>query len=110
MTTTQRTSTVVDPLARRSVEVLRAGQAPSGAFVASPAFEVYRYAWLRDGAFCAHALDVAGERDAAGRWHEWVTTSLEAHRPSIEGVTRRIARGETPPHSEMPPARYTLDG
>ena len=39
-----------------------------------------------------------------------MSTSIEAHRSSIESVTRRIAGGETPPPSAMPPARYTLDG
>ena len=108
--TTQAVPAYADPIGRRSIEVLKAGQAPSGAFVASPEFDVYRYAWLRDGAFCAYALDVAGEREAAARWHEWVASSIEAHRRQIEDVTRRIAAGETPPHSAMPPARYTLAG
>jgi GH15 family glucan-1,4-alpha-glucosidase len=110
MTSTQPRGTHVDPLAQRSLEVLHAGQAPSGAFVASPAFDVYRYAWLRDGAFCAHALDVVGEHETAARWHEWVSASVEAHRPFIEAATRRVVDGETPPPSAMPPARYTLDG
>jgi isomaltose glucohydrolase len=101
---------LVDPLVRRSVEVLKDGQAPAGAFIASPAFTVYRYAWLRDGAFCAHALDVVGEYPAAAAWHEWVVRSIEAHREMIESATRRVAGGETPPHEAMPPARYTLDG
>jgi GH15 family glucan-1,4-alpha-glucosidase len=99
-----------DPLVPRSVEVLKAGQASSGAFIASPSFTVYRYAWLRDGAFCAHALDVVGERDAAAAWHAWVVRSIEAHRELIESATRRVRDGETPPPETMPPARYTLDG
>jgi isomaltose glucohydrolase len=99
-----------DPVLARSIEVLKAGQAPSGALVASPDFGVYRFAWLRDGAFCAHALDVAGERAAAWDWHGWVFRSVEAHRALIETVIERVANGETPPHEEMPPARYTLDG
>jgi GH15 family glucan-1,4-alpha-glucosidase len=99
-----------DPLVPRSIEVLKAGQAPSGAFIASPSFTVYRYAWLRDGAFCAHALDVVGESDAAAVWHDWVVRSIEAHRELIESATRRVSGGETPPPETMPPARYTLDG
>src|SRR5262249_28004345 len=75
---------VDDPLVLRSIEVLKAGQAASGAFVASPSFTVYRYAWLRDGAFCAHALDVVGETAAAAAWHAWVARSVEAHRGLIE--------------------------
>jgi isomaltose glucohydrolase len=99
-----------DPLAQRSVKVLQAGQASSGAFVASPSFRVYRYAWLRDGAFCAHALDVVGERAAAAAWHGWVERSVEAHRALIESAIARVGNGETPPPEAMPPARYTLDG
>jgi GH15 family glucan-1,4-alpha-glucosidase len=110
MTTTQPKATHADPLARRSIEVLKAGQAASGAFVASPAFDVYRYAWLRDGAFCAYALDVVGERESAARWHEWVIASIEAHRSLVEDATGRVVKGETPPAVAMPPARYTLDG
>ena len=99
-----------DPLARRSIEVLKRGQAPSGALVASPSFPTYAYAWLRDGAFCAHALDVAGEADAAAAFHQWATRSVEARRPMIEAVIERVADGETPSAAEMPPARYTLTG
>jgi GH15 family glucan-1,4-alpha-glucosidase len=97
-------------LARRSVDVLKDGQAPSGAFVACPSFPVYRYAWLRDGAFCAHALDLAGERDAAGRFHDWVVASIEAHRGLVEAAIGRVRNGEPPSAAAMPPARYTLDG
>lgn len=100
---------LTDPLAQRSLEVLQAGQAPSGALIASPAFDVYRYAWLRDGAFCAHALDVAGANDAARRWHDWVLTSIEAHRQLIASATEIAHAGQAPP-AAMPPARYTLDG
>ena len=109
-TSTDLKRELVDPLVPRSIEVLRAGQAPSGAFIASPSFTVYRYAWLRDGAFCAHALDVVGEQDAAEAWHRWVVRSIEAHRPMIASATDRVANGETPPPEAMPPARYTLDG
>ena len=96
--------------ADRSIEVLKQGQARSGAFVASPSFPTYGYAWLRDGAFCAHALDVVGERAAAAAFHGWVARSVEEHRLLIESAVARIAGGDTPPHDEMPPARYTLDG
>jgi GH15 family glucan-1,4-alpha-glucosidase len=101
---------LADPLARRSVEVLKRGQASSGAFVASPSFPVYRYAWLRDGSFCAQALDAVGEREAAGGFHRWVARSVEAHRALVEAAIARTAAGEPPPPEAMPPARYTLDG
>jgi isomaltose glucohydrolase len=94
----------------RSVEVLKHGQASSGAFVASPSFPTYSFAWLRDGSFCAHALDVVGERAPAAAFHGWVARSVEEHRPLIESAVARIAGGDTPSAEEMPPARYTLDG
>lgn len=111
MTTSPKTTRALrDPLLARSIEVLKAGQSPSGALIASPDFGVYRFAWLRDGAFCAHALEVAGERDAASAWHEWALRSIEGHRTLFENIIDRVEGGEIPPHEEMPPARYTLDG
>ena len=99
-----------DTVARRSVEVLKQGQAESGALIASPAFPVCRYAWLRDGAFCAHALDIVGETEAASAFHAWVVRSIESHRAMIERAIERIDARDTPRPEEMPPARYTLDG
>jgi isomaltose glucohydrolase len=95
---------------QRGVEVLKEGQSPSGAFVASPSFPTYGYAWLRDGAFCAHALDVVGERSTAAAFHAWVARSVEVHRVLVESAIRRLENGDTPMPEEMPPARYTLDG
>jgi len=105
-----QSSLLDDPLARRSVEVLRAGQAPSGALVASPTFPTYGFAWLRDGAFCAYALDIAGERAASAAFHGWAAASIEAHRGLVEDAIRACEEGVAPALDRMPPARYTLDG
>jgi GH15 family glucan-1,4-alpha-glucosidase len=105
-----RSAAGLDALALRSVEVLKAGQADTGAFVASPAFATYGYAWLRDGAFCAYALDLVAETEAAADFHRWVVESVEAHRRMIESAIERVDNGEAPRPEEMPPARYTLDG
>jgi GH15 family glucan-1,4-alpha-glucosidase len=99
-----------DALARRSIQVLKAGQAGSGAFVASPSFPTYHFAWLRDGAFCAYALDLVGEREAAAAFQRWVADSVESHRPMIESVIARVQEDEIPHAHEMPPARFTVDG
>jgi len=61
---------VISP--QRSVEVILAGQSPSGAYVASPSFEQYRYCWLRDGGFVADAMREAGHGASASRFFEWV--------------------------------------
>src|SRR3954449_10788875 len=111
MTVTAATGLMTnDPLARRSVEVLKGGQAPSGAFIASPNFPVYRYAWLRDGAFCAAALDAVGENAAASAFHSWVDASVRTHAAMIKTAIDRVNGGELPPFETLPPARYTLDG
>jgi hypothetical protein len=39
-----------------SVDLLLRSQTEDGAIPASTSHEVYRYAWLRDGSWCAHAL------------------------------------------------------
>jgi GH15 family glucan-1,4-alpha-glucosidase len=94
----------------RSLAVLRQGQAASGAFVASPAFRIYDYGWLRDGAFCAYACDVVGEQARSAAFHRWVGSTIEAHRPLAEAAIARVAHGEVPPSVAMLPARYTLGG
>ena len=99
-----------DGIAARSIAVLKEGQARTGAFVASPNFPVYRYAWLRDGAFCAAALNVVGERERANAFHEWATRSIESNRSLIERAIAALAAAEQPRPETMPPARYTLDG
>jgi GH15 family glucan-1,4-alpha-glucosidase len=103
-------SFLADPLVGRSVDVLKAGQAASGALVASPTFPTYSYSWLRDGAFCAYALDVAGEGAAAAAFHRWAAGSIEAHRELVSAAVRACADGTVPARERMPPARYTLDG
>lgn len=97
-------------LLQRSIDVLREGQSVSGAFIASPAFGVYRYSWLRDGAFCAHALDLAGEQEHANAFHRWAATAIEGQQERAERVIAKVRSGEEPAHEEMLPTRYTLEG
>ncbi|HEV8687791.1 MAG TPA: glycoside hydrolase family 15 protein [Gaiellaceae bacterium] len=96
-----------------SVQVLRDGQAPSGAFVAAPSFAVYGFAWLRDGAFCAHAMDVAGEGARARAFHEWAAEAIERQRPRIAAAVGAVRDGGIDPARDgprMPPTRFTLEG
>ena len=87
----------VRALARRSVEVIRAGQAPSGAYVASPTFEPYRYCWFRDGSFIADAMSRVGEVESAEAFFGWCSDVIVSRRERIEA-------------GGMLDARYTLDG
>jgi GH15 family glucan-1,4-alpha-glucosidase len=79
-------------LRARSVEVILAGQAPSGGYVACPTFANYRYAWLRDGCFIADAMREAGEVESCDRFLDW--------------CGRIVMRTPKGPFD----ARYTLDG
>ena len=79
-------------LRARSVEVILAGQSASGAYVACPSFEVYRYSWLRDGCFIADAMREVGEVESADRFFDW--------------CARVVLARPTGPWD----ARYTLDG
>lgn len=97
-------------LARRSVEVILANQTPSGAFIASPTFSQYGYCWLRDGAFTAHALDVAGAHAAAARFHDWVADLVLARRERLERAAEAGRRSEMPGWEDYLHCRYTADG
>jgi len=91
-----------------SVAAMREHQSEYGSFVASPDFGQYQYCWLRDASFVAHALDLAGEHAAAARYHRWVIRALTP----LSGVMRDAARlnDTADGRSQLPPARFALDG
>jgi GH15 family glucan-1,4-alpha-glucosidase len=97
-------------LADHSLAVIRAGQSPSGAYVASPTFPSYRFCWFRDGAFIADAMSRAGELDSAEAFFGWCAGVLVARRSRVESLVARASRGEAIPASDLLHARYTLDG
>jgi GH15 family glucan-1,4-alpha-glucosidase len=110
-------STYLDPVAlddrglgARSVDVLLAGQDGSGAFLASPTFPIYRFAWLRDGSFCARALDAVGRSDRAALFHRWVERTVIAHRVRAEAAIIELTAGRMPAPEDILPARFVVDG
>lgn len=106
MTTTITAQDLVD-IGRR---VIRDGQDPSGAYIASPNFSEYHFAWLRDGAYVALSMDAAGEGDSASAFHGWASRVIEAQAPRIANILERLARGEALRGEDMLPTRYLLDG
>lgn len=92
------------------LQVILGAQHPSGAFPASPNFSQYPHCWLRDGAFTAHAADLAGAREQARAFHRWVAGTLEAHRPHVEALLARAERGEAIPPEHLLPTRFSLEG
>lgn len=97
-------------LARRSVEIILANQAPSGAYPASPNFPVYRYCWLRDGAFIADAMSRAGEVGSAEAFFGWCAAVLTSRRSRVESLLARRADGQEIPAADFLHTRYTLGG
>lgn len=93
-----------------SLAVIRAGQAPTGAFVAGPTFSQYGYAWLRDGAFIAEALDVVGRHDDAARFHDWVAGVVDDAADGIERSIAAVRLGRSPDPADYLHCRYNTDG
>lgn len=93
-----------------SVDVIAQGQSSSGAYVASPTFSQYGFGWLRDGAYCALAMDAARQYESAARFHEWAGATITREREAIESVIALIDAGSSPTPDQMLPTRYTLDG
>lgn len=100
----------LERLGRRSVAIIRANQDERGGYMACPKFPVYRYCWLRDGAFIADAMSRAGEVASAEAFFGWCAQILEARADRIDTLVARSASQETIPLEAFLPARYTLDG
>ena len=101
---------MADELVTRSIEIIRANQAPSGAYIASPNFPPYRYAWFRDGAFIAYAMDWVGEAESAARFHDWAAATVARHAAKAQAGITRARRGESLKSEDGLHTRYALDG
>lgn len=93
-----------------SKRVLLGYQDKSGAFVASPLLNVYKYCWLRDATFVAYSLDCIGENAAAEKFYLWVSGIIMKQREKINKVTELSNSGQQIPMNCLLHARYTLDG
>jgi GH15 family glucan-1,4-alpha-glucosidase len=102
--------TTTTTLSADSIAVILEGQAPSGAYIASPTFSQYGFGWLRDGAYVALAMDAAGEHESASRFHHWVARTLRAHGLQLATILATVRAGASIDPREMLPTRYTLDG
>jgi GH15 family glucan-1,4-alpha-glucosidase len=92
-----------------SLHVIRAGQAPSGAYVAAPSFPNYQFCWFRDSAFIAYSMQLSGDDESARRFHEWAIGAIlkDAHR--AEAAIAR-SRARAPLDGSIIRARYKADG
>ncbi len=97
-------------LVQHSIELIRQHQSPSGAYIASPNFKTYHYAWFRDGTFVAYAMDVVGAHDSAEKFYDWSAQTVLRHADAARAVMNKAARGEALVPNEGLHTRYTLDG
>ncbi len=106
MTTTLTAQNLIE----MSVRVIADGQSPSGGYIASPAFSQYGFAWLRDGSYCALAMDAVGRHESARSFHAWVADAIRGQGERITDIVARLGRGESVPDDQMLPTRFTLAG
>jgi GH15 family glucan-1,4-alpha-glucosidase len=92
------------------ISLILANQDSSGAYPASPGYSQYPYCWLRDGSFIAYAMDLAGERASAARFHAWAAATVLRHEPEIRELIERSSRGAALTEHEFLPARFTVEG
>jgi GH15 family glucan-1,4-alpha-glucosidase len=97
-------------LLTRSIEIIRDGQAATGAYLASPTFSQYGYSWLRDGTWIAYGMDCAGQHDSARAFYLWVGHTLARYEQHSQNLLQKLERGETPQESDYLPTRFTIDG
>jgi GH15 family glucan-1,4-alpha-glucosidase len=93
-----------------SLGVIRAGQPPSGAYVAAPSFPTYQFSWFRDGAFIAYAMQLSGDPDSARRFHEWAISVIRQEADQAEAAIARSIAGLPPSDGACLRARYPAYG
>lgn len=97
-------------LRRASIRIIKANQAITGAYIASPNFRVYNYSWFRDGAFIAEAMSSSGETESALNFHKWATRVIIDREEKIASLIRKKRQGEEIALEEHLHCRYKADG
>lgn len=110
MTALPHSDHVLDDLVAHSLAVIEGGQAPTGAYVASPTFPTYDYSWFRDGAFIADAMSRYGRVASADRFHAWCARVVTDRRDQVDGLVARAGTADAPTPEEHLRTRYTVDG
>jgi len=104
---------MTNTLCTQSIQLILRHQATSGAYIASPAFTHYKYAWLRDGAFTAYAMNRVGQHESASRFYKWCDRVMNRHeqkaRAAIDAVKAGDRGGETGSDRFLH-TRYTVGG
>lgn len=93
-----------------SISIIKSGQAPSGAYIACPNFPTYHFAWLRDGSFIAHAMDLVNETESASAFFQWVGRTINRYEYKLDNI-RSIIQLNQPIHKDdFLHTRFTTNG
>src|ERR1700719_4455279 len=98
------------PFVTRSIAIIEAGQAASGAYVACPLYPIYNYCWFRDGTFIAHAMGLWRKHESARHFYDWATGVIAERADAIERCLENVAQGRSLNPVDLLHTRYTLDG
>jgi GH15 family glucan-1,4-alpha-glucosidase len=97
-------------LTERSIEIIESNQDQSGAYLASPNFEEYRYCWLRDGSFIGYAMLRTGRPDSTEAFLKWASEAIATAHIDWSLLERAGAEGAPVPPNAHLPTRFGLDG
>jgi len=97
-------------LMTKSMKIILDNQHQSGAYVACPNFDTYKYCWLRDGSFIANAMDTSGQYESAGKFFDWVDQVINKQDKKVENLVNASKMKDTLLNSDYLPTRYTLEG
>lgn len=92
-----------------SIQVIKANQTPSGAYLASPTFSQYGYSWLRDGTWIAHSMDCVGEHASAEAFHRWTARTVLRYKPQVEALLEKVRQDMPFEDCDLLPTRFTTD-
>jgi len=98
------------PLYQRSIDLIKANQDRSGAYVACPNFPTYLYCWLRDGSFIAHAMDRAGEHASARAFFHWVHMTITTYASKADQIECALSQNQPLSKIDFLHTRYTVAG
>lgn len=94
----------------KSIEIILKNQNDCGSYVACPNFDTYKYCWLRDGSYIAFSMDMSGEWDSSGRFHDWVDRVILTQSQKVSKIIEKARNNEEILNTDYLPARYMLDG
>ncbi len=97
-------------LYRRSIQIIRQCQTTSGAYLASRTFPQYRFSWLRDGSFIAHAMDRTGNRDSAEAFHRWVSRTIRKYEWKVDRAISQIKENRPLSQDDYLHTRFASQG